>query len=126
MSAGAFIFARLNGSTAAANRVYPLLLPQQPTYPAVTYQQISSVASHAMGQDSPLTRLRVQVNSWGKTYAEARALATEVEARLKRFRGQAGSVTVLDVLRDNELETIEGDGLIRRIIQDYTVFIQQA
>ena len=77
MSAGAVIFARLANGTTAQSRVYPLLLPQSPTFPAVTYQQISALPMHAMGKDGSVVRVRVQVNSWGKTYAEARTLAGE-------------------------------------------------
>jgi hypothetical protein len=120
---GAFIYSRLANQTSAQNRVYPGILPQTPTFPAVTYQQISAVGSHAMGADSPLTTVRVQVDSWAKTYAEARTLAGEVAARLKRFRGLSGSIEVLDVLLDNELETYESTSQTRRILQDFTLFI---
>lgn len=123
MNAGAVIFGLLANSTTAGARVYPLILPQQPTYPAVTYQQISSVPMHAMGRDGAVTRVRVQVNSWGRTYADARTLASEVEARLSRFQGLGSGVNVLDVLRDNEIETYESDTQTRRVIQDYTLFL---
>jgi hypothetical protein len=123
MNGGPFLFGRLTNSTTAASRVYPLILPQSPTFPAVTYQQISAVRMHAMGQDSPLVRVRVQVDSWGKTYAEARTLAAEVEARLKRHSGQYGAVKVHDVLLDNELELYDSDTQTRRVSQDYTLFL---
>lgn len=123
MNVGAAIYARLNASTAAGSRIYPLMLPQNPTYPAVTFQQISAIATHAMGQDGPITRIRMQVNSWGSTYATARSLAGEVEALLKRFRGTAAGIVILDVLLDNELETFESDTQTRRVVQDYSVFV---
>jgi len=123
MSAGAFVFARLANQTAAGSRVYPLLLPQEPAYPAVTYQQISATRIHAMGQDSSIARVRMQVNAWGRTYAEARALAGQIEERLNRFRGTEGGVTIMDVLLDNDIETYESDTQTRRVAQDYTIFI---
>jgi hypothetical protein len=125
MSAGAVVSARLNGNTGAANRIYPQILPEAPTYPAVTYQQISAVRTHAMGKDGPIIRVRVQVNSWGKTYAEARTLAGQVEGRLSRFRGLVGSIEVHDVFLDNELETYDSDAQVRRIIQDFTIHISK-
>ena len=124
MNAGAAVFGRLTGQTTAGSRVYPLVLPQQPTYPAVTYQQISAVRLHEMGQDAGVIRVRVQVNAWGKTYAEARTLAGEVETRLSRFRGVVGGVTVLDVVLDNEVDmAYESETQSRRVTQDYTLFI---
>jgi hypothetical protein len=123
MSPWAVVFERLKDATTAGKRIYPLLLPQEPTYPAITFQQISSIPLHAMGQDAPLLRVRVQVNSWGRTYAESRTLAGEVEGRLSRYRGPVGTVQVLDVLLDNELEGYEAESQSRRVIQDYTIFI---
>ena len=117
------IFGLLVNETAASTRIYPLLLPQSPTYPAITYQQISSVASHAMGADSPLRVVRIQVNSWADTYAAAQSLAAEVAATLSRYRGTLADVRVLDILLDNELSLYDADADSRRVIQDYTLFL---
>lgn len=123
MSAGEFIFARLSGATSAESRVYPLLLPDAPTFPALTYHEVSAVRTHAMGQDAGLLRVRVQLNAWGDTYAAARALGNEVAARLSRFRGTASGQTVLDVLLDNEMMTYDSETNSRRVIQEYTLFL---
>lgn len=121
MDAAEVVAGRL--ATVAGGRVYPLKLPDQPQFPAVTYQQISAVRTHAMGKDAPLIRVRMQVNVWGKTYAEARATAGAVANRLSRFRGTVGATRVLDVLLDNELETYESDNGTRRVIQDYSLLV---
>ncbi|HEX7119397.1 MAG TPA: DUF3168 domain-containing protein [Longimicrobiales bacterium] len=123
MNAGAVIFSRLVNQTAAGSRIFPLVLPQDATFPAVTYQQISSVRTHAMGQDGAIIRVRVQINSWGRSYAEARTLAGEVETQLSRFKGTVGGTRVLDVLLDNEIETYESETQARRVIQDFTFLL---
>jgi len=125
MDAGIVVFGRLANQTIAASRIYPLILPQQPTYPAITYQTISSVRTHAMGQDSQVVRVRMQVNCWGRTYAEAHALARQVTTQLSRFKGEVSGITVLDVLLDNELDTYESDTQTRRVIQDYSLFLTE-
>jgi hypothetical protein len=117
------IFGLLQSNTAAGSRVYPLTLPQSPVYPAVTYQQISSTATHAMGGDDPLRIVRVQVNSWAETYADAQALAAEVAATMSRYRGTLADVRVLDILLDNEIPLYDSDANVRRVIQDYTLFL---
>ena len=124
MSAGEALFARLDGVTAAGSRIYPLILPQNPTYPAIRYQQISSIRTHAMGQDAPIVRVRMQLDVWGKTYAEARSLAGEVYTQLGRFRGTVAGVEVLDALQDNEIEGYESDSETRRITQDWSLFLR--
>jgi hypothetical protein len=120
------VFDRLFGETSAEDRVYSLVLPQNPTYPAISFQQISAARTHAMGSDGPLVRVRMQVNNWGRTYADARTLAGEVLARLSRFKGTSAGIQILDVLLDNELDTYEMDAEARRVIQDYTIFVEES
>ena len=114
---GRVIVARL-----APAAVYPLVLPQDPTLPAVTYRVISTIRQHAFGADSSIIETRVQVDSWGKTYTEARALGDEVITALSRFSGTVSGVVVHDIALDNEQELFEDDTDTRRISQDYIVF----
>jgi hypothetical protein len=120
---GQFIFARLSGETSAGNRVYPMVIPQDGTFPAVVYQQISENRTHLFGADAPVKRVRVQVSSFAQTYAAAQELSAEVEARLSRFRGEAGGVTAVDSFLDNTLSNYESDTGVYRVIQDFTVHI---
>ena len=64
-------------SAIVSTRVYPGLLPQSPTYEAITYQRISST-----GQNGTSNRKesRWQINCWAQTYAEAQVLAAAVKA----------------------------------------------
>jgi hypothetical protein len=120
---GPAIFGRLNGETSAEGRIYPEILPQIPTYPAVTYTIVSVVRTHAMGADAKVKRVRAQVDCWGRTLAEARTLAGEVEARLSRYRGTVDGFTVQDVLLDNEHERYEKEAQIRCVSMDFIIFI---
>ena len=117
MDAGSFIVARLTEQTAAADRIYPLILPEMPTYPAIAYQQVSAVHLHAMGSDAGLVRVRMQVTCWGSTYAEARAVADAITSKLSRYRGTSGGIKVLDVLLDNEGTTYESETQTRSVRQ---------
>ena len=123
ISAGEVIVSRLANATAAAGRIYPAILPQNPTYPAITYQEISSVRTHAMGQDGPMTRVRAQVNVWATSHAEARAVANQVANSLSRYWATIGATRVLDVLLDNDMTFYESETQTRRVTQDYTLFL---
>lgn len=125
MNAGAVVFGLLANQTTAAERVYPLLLPESPTMPALSYQQVSAVQTHAMGTSGAPWRIRLQLDVWGRTYADVRGLAAEAFARLNRYRGSVAGVEVLDVLLDNERETYEMDVDLRRVTQDYTLFLSE-
>jgi hypothetical protein len=123
MSAGAVVYARLSADTDAGERVYPQVLPQGGTYPAITYTVISRVPLHAMGSDAPLVRYRVQVDAYGSTYAEAHTVAKQVEARLSRFRGTLGEDDVLDCLLDTAADGYEQETALRRVSMDFTLFL---
>jgi hypothetical protein len=75
-----------------STRVYFTMLPQEPTYPAITLQLISGDPHNALNSLPALVWSRVRANSWGKTFGAANALALQVEAALN---GQTATVTGL-------------------------------
>jgi len=64
-------------------RVYPLILPQTPTLPAITYQKISGVREQAHSGDSSLQHPRYQFSCWALTYGAAWAVAEQVRLALQ-------------------------------------------
>jgi hypothetical protein len=126
MEVGTVIVTLLQGVTAAGSRIYPQILPQDVTYPAISYTEVSAIRTHAMGTDSPVVRVRVQVDAWAVTYADSRAVANQVATALSRYRGQVGSVIVRDVLLDNEDSSYEAESQTRRVSQDYTFYISNS
>ncbi len=100
-----------DGFTAlVANRLYPLVLPQGPTYPAVTYARISRKGRRTLGGTVALVNSRFQFSCWAKSYREAKAVAAELESALQSYSGQmggAGGVRVLDGEIDNEQDQYE-------------------
>lgn len=100
---GDFVAILDGGSTTAGTRVYPVLLPETPTFPAITYQEITAVPQNHRSGDTRLDRLRFQVNAWGKTFEEARVLADELRELLNRASGgRIGRIWVEDVRDDFE------------------------
>ncbi|HYF94421.1 MAG TPA: DUF3168 domain-containing protein [Symbiobacteriaceae bacterium] len=79
----------LQANAGVASRVHPLILPQKPTYPAITYQVISDVAERNLGGVAR-RRARVQLSCWGRSYAEATQVAGKVSADLQDFQGVMG------------------------------------
>jgi len=81
--------ARLHAGLAAlvAARIYPLVLPQSPTLPAVVYQRISGPRVHAIGSGSFLASPRIQWSCWATTYAGAKVVADELRAALDGVLG---------------------------------------
>lgn len=66
---------------AALGAAYPGGLPANPTLPSVSYKFISEVQQRSHSGNS-LTRRRVQVDCWAKTYTAACTLADSVKSSL--------------------------------------------
>ena len=72
------IVSALTGYTAVAalvgTRVYPLVLPQKAALPAVSYLRVDGVQDSNLSGNSGLEAVRVQVDCWAQTYAQAKTL----------------------------------------------------
>lgn len=79
-------------------RCYPVTLPQAPSYPAMTYQQISEPRAHAMGSDPGLVHPRFQLTAFAKTRTAAQDLAAAIITDFSRQRGTIAGVTIQDIL----------------------------
>lgn len=80
------IYAQLMATLAVTDlvvdRVYPIMMPQQPTLPAITYQRISTTDRYAQDGSQDLPTVRVQINCVAATLAAAGALSAAVRTAL--------------------------------------------
>jgi len=113
-------------SALVSTRIYPQILPQNPTYPALIYQQITESPEPAMGSDTGLVAITVQVDSYATTYSGAKALAAAVRSALNRHRGTVSTVDIADVFLENTLDLYESEVQKRRVSQDYRVWYRIA
>jgi len=103
-------------------RVYSNKLPQNPTLPAIVITTVDGEDRYTMeGAAGGPSFGRFQVDSYGTTVAESRALGKAVKALLSGYRGDAGDeviqgsfVNIDTDMHDWELETW-------RRLQDYTI-----
>jgi hypothetical protein len=66
-------------------RVYPVIMPQGATHPAVTYQLISGIRESAMVADPGLVTSRYQFTAWATTNLVARNVIKQVRLALERY-----------------------------------------
>jgi len=120
------LVARLSGYESLAalvsTRIYPLILPQNPTYPVLTYQRIDGPREHCMSEDAGVAHPRIQIDAWGETAASVKAVATQVRSALQRWDDATTSPVILDTLLDNDEASYEPDVNIHRFRQDYIVW----
>lgn len=107
-------------------RIYPEPLRQETTLPAVGYQRVSAQRDSAMGSDTGIARVRMQVSTWATQYSQAKTLATAVRAALQRFRGTVATVEILDVFVLNDLDLHEAEIEVHRVLTDYEILHREA
>lgn len=89
-------------------RIYPLLLPQNPTLPAVTYQRISTPREAAFGR-AFFEHPRFQFNCWADDLPAAVAVGDQVKAALNLYAGAMGASTVAPSIIEDERHTYEAE-----------------
>lgn len=122
----AAIYTRLaayEGLTAlTSTRIYPLVLPQKPTYPTVTYQRMDGERESGMTAEHGMAHPHIQIDSWGKTYASAKAVATQVRGALQRWGDADASPAVLDCFLESDEDDYEPDTGVYRVRQDWLIW----
>jgi hypothetical protein len=69
-------------------RIYPMIMPQGSTYPAVTFQRIATEPREScMVADCGIVRARIQITAWADTFTAAKAVADQVRQALQRWTG---------------------------------------
>lgn len=111
-------------SSIVSSRIYPQLLPQKPTYPAITYNQVSAIRVEDLSGPAGKARKRISINCWAITEKAAHQLADAVRHTINGFNGHWADTNVGSVRLDNEFDFFEQEGGtigVYRVVQDYIV-----
>ena len=88
------------------DRIYPLLLPQEPTLPAVVFHRISTPRLHEL-ENSLLPQGRFQFDCWAETFQRAKAVQEQVRLALDLYSGPMGEYTVEVAIVEDERDDYE-------------------
>lgn len=105
-------------------RIYPQKLPQNPTLPAITFNQVSAVRAYQLSGPAGKARRRISINCWGTTYKSASELAEVVRGVLEPFDGYWADTNIGHIQLDNEFDLFEeeaGTTGVYRVVQDYII-----
>lgn len=95
-------------------RVYPLVLPQNPTLPALVYTELRSSALVAADGDTGMRESRFQVSAWGATYPAVKGIKARLVGLLSGASGGEIERMAVDAMHDEyEVET----GWYRQIVE---------
>lgn len=104
-------------------RMYPQVLPQNPTYPAITYTLIGGAGS-VVTHDGPagLENVSLQIDCWAQTQLTAAALAERVRTRINGYTGGAFQGIFLARKRDG----YDNDAMAYRRSADFSIWNEES
>lgn len=111
-----------------STRIYPLVLPEKATLPALVVTRISTprIVSHdTSGATGDLISPRYQFDAWGASQAATKAIADALRAALNGKKGVAGGVTLRAALADDEAPEYDPETGLYRTRSDYIVWYQE-
>lgn len=100
-----------------SSRLYLLKLPQNPTYPAVTYFKVSNSRHHDLNIAMP----RYQFSVWGTDYKIVRRIANNIRLALQREKGVWSGISVIQAVYLGETDFYENDTKLYQVAQDYKI-----
>ena len=115
-------------SALIGSRLYPLLLPDAPVYPAATYQVISCVEEQTLDGPTGIFTARVQVDAWSPSYSETKATAAAIRGVLDGFDGTlADGTRVANMwLCDSPADAFTPEARLYRTQQDFKLIYSLA
>ena len=103
----------------AGGRIHPLVLPQNTTLPAVTYQRISGPRVRSLSGPGGKARARIQIDVWDSTYLSAKDVATQIRQALDGYKGLMGTVQVDNVSLATDWDRNDPNREIKGVSMDF-------
>lgn len=112
------IFNRLTGYSAltalVSTRIYRQHAPDNPTFPMITFQRISTSREMTLEGVWGLVRSLYYFDVFGDEHASTKAIANQVLAALNGLRGTYSGMDIRSVLSDDEGDSYEEDVDVHR------------
>lgn len=102
-------------------RLYPVKLPQNPTYPAVIYRRVSNFGLLTHGGPVGFDTARFQFDYYGANYSDCRSVANAFRTYLEGYTGLMDEVCLSVVVFLNEMDEWGDEVEVYRISQDYKI-----
>jgi hypothetical protein len=78
------IQAQVSIAALVGTRVYPIVIPEEPTLPAICYQIVGSSSRQTLNTHG-LQKIRLQIDCWGDSYGDAVTLRDAVATSLDGY-----------------------------------------
>ena len=108
-------------ATLLGNRVYPVKLPQNASFPAARYVRVGTVRGYTHNGPDCLPAVQFQIDVFDNTFAGVRAAWEQVRQSLSGFQG----VDILIATLDTERDDFEDDTKLYRVMADFVILYNE-
>ncbi|MCB0587022.1 MAG: DUF3168 domain-containing protein [Phaeodactylibacter sp.] len=109
-----------------STRIYPDTVPQNASFPYITYSVINTLPTDDKDGGSRLDVVGVQVDIYSRDYSEAQTIAAGCRAALDRYSGTNNSVKVDKIKFSNESSgNYQQDLGVFWVSQDYDIRVKR-
>jgi hypothetical protein len=106
-----------------STRIYPVILPQNATFPAVSFRAEEHDLNESFSGQNGLTESFYMLDAWGSTYEAARDLADAIRTTLKNHSGSFGGAIVQRVtLTSGPIPVYEDEVEAFRLTQIFSIW----
>lgn len=108
-----------------ASRCYPVLIPQDPTYPLIVYYRLSGLPDNTLTGSPVLTYSRFQIEAWANTYSAAKSLAGAISDALNAKTYSGTGMSIGSIVQQGERDSYEEPVSCYRVMLDFTLWHTQ-
>lgn len=98
-------------------KIYPMRAPQDPNYPYIVYQRISTNPEYHLSGFSSMSNITVQFDMYATSHAGIRTLSSAIHTAMQ-------TATFVNYL-ENDMDFVEPDLDAYRVVQDYSIWVQE-
>lgn len=121
-----YILADATVAGLVGSRMYPAILPQDPTMPAITYQYISGASVISNDGPTGLENPTFQIDHWSSSYSQMDALFEAVRKRINGASGTFSGVEVQGIFLVRKRDLYDNDAKLHRRTADYEIWNQES
>lgn len=104
-------------SALVSSRIYPVHMPLNVTYPAISIHEISGNEDHVTGHK----HTRYQVSCWSTSFSQVQSMKEAVIDCLQRYKGVASGNKIKQISFEGSMDLYEEETKIYHIPLDFIV-----
>ena len=113
-------------SALVGTRIYPEVMPQGVTYPAVSYQRVSTVRTNLLSGVDDFTEVRIAIDCWDDSYSGVKAVADAVKGAIDGVT-VLGAQAIQHCFMDSMIDVsqIDGDREDRHVSMSFLIYLNE-